>query len=122
MRLYGNSASRVGMDVAQEERANLKVKLGPVRSRARLWLWTGAFLFILGGLAFGYTWYSAPRIVWGVSVKGQTLGGMLPQEAVSALAARLNAFESSTIELVSGSRRWTTSPQELGVAYDIEAT
>ncbi len=56
----------------------------------------------------------------GVSVAGQSLGGLTPDEATAKLGTMVEDSQSSGIVLTDGSRTWTVMPEEVGTHMDVE--
>lgn len=78
-------------------------------------------------LAYNISTYKsqhADRIYTGVNMQGIDLGGMTRDEAKAALSDAVPYTNEEAITLVdpNSGQQWTRTPNELGVAYDLEQT
>jgi vancomycin resistance protein YoaR len=80
---------------------------------------------ILGAALFGsvlfFELYHTDRIYPGVSVWGVDVGGMRPEEAVTALEDGLG-FNAPLVTLYGPDRSWSVRPTDLGLSFDPWAT
>ncbi|CAN5633737.1 hypothetical protein BH23ACT7_BH23ACT7_24350 [soil metagenome] len=86
---------------------------------------------ILLGLMLAVTWAATEtsefaavyegRILPGAVIGGVDVGGATPADAVAAVEASVVTQLDRRIELVHASRRWATSPRELGATSDATA-
>jgi vancomycin resistance protein YoaR len=92
--------------------------------RRRLTIIAGAaavlFLLLLA-LLIDSTLYIG-KVHAGVTASGVQLGGMTPQDAKAALDRRVDEAQKSRITLVSGDKKWTVAPADVGTKIDTAAT
>lgn len=73
----------------------------------------------VGGLGYYSSRYEG-RIYPGSEVLGVDLGGLSPREARRQLEERARAYADSTITVKQGSRTWTITPSQLGLALQAD--
>jgi vancomycin resistance protein YoaR len=102
----------------EEQRVNRRVS----RSRWRLpvFITVGAIvaIVVLAIVIDAALYYN--KVHAGVSVAGQTLGGLTPDEATAELNTMVDKAQQSGIVLTNGDDTWTIMPEEVGTAMDVE--
>lgn len=91
------------------------------------WLYSASaisamFVFGAGTLLAGFEAMYRDRVFSGVRAWGVDLSGMTRAAAAASLNGALTYPQIGQIVLRDGERAWRATPQELGVAFDIEAT
>ena len=84
----------------------------------------GAVLFVFFALA-GMILFSmayAGRIYPGVSIGGQSLTGLTPEQAANRLAERITYPQTGTIALQTPGMVWMAHPADLGLSLDAQAS
>jgi vancomycin resistance protein YoaR len=82
----------------------------------------GAVVFVfLVALLIDSTLYHG-KVHAGVTVAGVQLGGLTPEDAKAALDRRVEAAQKNRITLVSGDKKWTVRPEDVGTKVDTAAT
>ena len=83
---------------------------------------TGALLVLLLTLLFGYGAAHDGRTYRGVQVLGKDLGGMNRGETEAALTSVASGYPDGMLSISVGSKTWTFSPTDLGIALDTSRT
>jgi vancomycin resistance protein YoaR len=78
-------------------------------------------LAILGTFAATRLWY-AGRIFPGVHAGGVDVSGLSPRAAAALLSEQIDYPQRGKIVLRDGQQTWVSSPAELGLSFDAEAT
>lgn len=79
-------------------------------------------LVVLGIFLFAFQLRYTDVIYPGVSAMSVPLGGLLPQEAVTALSDGFTYDRDTIFTLRDGDRFWQLTAAELGVSFDLEST
>ncbi|MEN9936860.1 MAG: hypothetical protein RLZZ387_3439 [Chloroflexota bacterium] len=93
--------------------------------RRRLPILPLLLLLILGGAAYFAAPYAGPalagdRVMAGVSLQGEQVGGLARKELAARLERRYAAFARTPITIRFEGRTWTPNPEEIGVKLDLE--
>jgi vancomycin resistance protein YoaR len=102
----------------EEQRVNRRVSRG--RWRLPVFITLGAIvaIVVLAIVIDAALYYN--KVHAGVSVAGQSLGGLTPEEATADLNAMVDKAQQSGIVLTNGDKTWTIMPEEVGTEMDVE--
>jgi vancomycin resistance protein YoaR len=102
----------------EEQRVNRRVARG--RWRLPVFITVGVIvaIVVLAIVIDSALYYN--KVHAGVSVAGQSLGGLTPEEATADLNAMVDKAQQSAIVLTNGDKTWTIMPKEVGTEMDVE--
>lgn len=93
-----------------------------VRIRRLVVLGIGVAIVVLALLIVIDSSLSYNKIHKGVTISGQSMGGLTRDEAAAALTRYVDAAEDQAITLVSGDNDWSVMPADVGISIDIAGT
>jgi len=86
-------------------------------------LTVSSVILLAGTLLFGLLWLTNNnKIVYGLSVANQKIGGLQTSEAKNILSNRIKQVAEQKIIIEFNNRQWHFSANELGVNFNLEAT
>jgi len=89
-------------------------------------MYAGIALFVVGSVYLGSLLYSSTiqpaRFKEGVKVADVQIGGKTEKEADAILSERIKQYEKKKLKLIRGSHKYTLSPAEIGVVFDVGKT
>lgn len=118
-RADGQSHNSDTRDTEQEAAAHGHSHSSPLRA---ILIGTAALLILLLTLLFGYGAAHDGRTYRGVQALGKDLGGMNRAETEAALISVASGYPNGMLSVSAGSKTWTFSPADLGVALDTSRT
>jgi vancomycin resistance protein YoaR len=93
-----------------------------IRARRLVLFGIGALVLTLVLLVVIDSTLSYNKIHNGVTIAGQSMGGLTRDEAAAALTQYVDAAEQQPITLSSGDSTWTVMPEDVGTSIDIAGT